>query len=87
MLLVVLNFTLLTIITDSTWCFNAIFGCNFGGNGAIFYIIKRIIHGCLEIWILFRVLLLYSKAPKTLTGKFANCAPEIRKFNSKIYTS
>ncbi len=37
----VLNLTLLTIITDSTWCFNAIFGCNFVGNGAIFLYNKQ----------------------------------------------
>ena len=36
LLLMVLNFTLLTIITDSTWCFNAILGAILGGNGAIF---------------------------------------------------
>ncbi len=30
-----------TIITDSALCFNAILGGNFGGNGAIFYVIVR----------------------------------------------
>ena len=40
--------SLVTIIADSAFCFNAIFGAILGSNGAIFYIINRIIHGRLE---------------------------------------
>ena len=39
-----------TIITDSALCFNAILGAILGViKWDIFYIINRIIHGCLEI--------------------------------------
>ncbi len=38
-----------TIIADSALCFNAILGAILG-NGAIFYIKNRVIHGCLEIF-------------------------------------
>ena len=40
------------IIADSALCFNAIVlgvAGNLGGNRVFFYIINRIIHGCLEI--------------------------------------
>ncbi len=38
-----------TIIADSALCFNAILGAIFCVVGQYFNIIKRIIHGCLEM--------------------------------------
>ncbi len=38
-----------TIIPDSALCFNSILGATLGVMGQFFYIINRIIRGCLEI--------------------------------------